>query len=1413
MGKKPPSAKGPAISPRSKIFGARKENHEEPQSLSFPVVGIGASAGGLEAFTELLKHLPTDTGMGFVLVQHLDPQHESALTQLLARVTSMPVCEVTDNLRIEANHVYVIPPNTNLAIKEGVLKLQARPPGRTPPRSIDFFFESLAQDHRERAIGVILSGTATDGTIGLEAIKAEGGITFAQDGSAKYDSMPRSAAAAGCVDFVCSPEIIARELAQIARHPYVAARITDNKIGNKKSAHEISRAPDEAGGLSAGSSDDNTYKKILLLLRNHSSADFSLYKSATIRRRITRRMVLNKIETQEAYVRFLEGNAKELEALYADCLINVTSFFRNPEAFELLKRKIFPKLLQQQNVDTFRVWVLGCSTGQEAYSIAMAFMEEAEKSPRLRKLQIFASDLNDALLDRARNGLYSKNLVQDVPPERLRRFFTQEEGGYRVNKPLREMVVFARQNLISDPPFSRMDLISCRNLINYLESDLQKQVLPTFHYALKPGGFLFLGASESVGSFTGLFEPVDKKQKIYSRKSVPTPLFHLPMKKRPVEAGGGAPRSRGAQPGSPLGELKAYHAEFSAQIEADRITVNQFAPPGVLINDELQILQFRGPTNIYLQPPTGKASFDLLKMAREGLMLSLRAAINQARKENKIARREKVRFDHDGKTRRVSIEVVPLKNLKDRCFLVLFENAEKNGGALPGPAAGLVSAPRFADQRKESRRLAELERELAETRDYLQAVQEQNETTNEELQASYEEVTSANEELQSVNEELETSKEELESANEELTTVNEEMSHRNVELGRLNADLNNLQASTRISVILIGRNLNIRRFSPAAEKQFHLLSADLGQPLGRVRHYLVPAGRSAPISTSALDLEAIAREVIDSAQEREYEARDRDGRWLSLRTYPYLTLDNKIDGALIVFVDIDALKKSERVVKGARDYAEATIRTARDPFIVLRGDLRVNSANDAFYRTFKVTREQTAGRLIYELGNQQWDIPKLRSLLEDVLPRNSFFDDFEMTHNFPQIGRRTMILNARRLNLEDGLPPMILLSIEDVTERLESRAALRTSEIRYRRLFETARDGVLIIDSVSRKITDANPYILELLGYRREELVGKELWEIGLIHDEQASHAVFRQLQEYGMVRYDDLPLQTKTGEKRDVEVIANHYKEGGLSVIQCNIRNITGRKRSEKELAESLAREQKASRAKDEFMAVLSHELRTPLNPVLLLASDSAVDPEIPPHIRANFDTIRKNIELEARLIDDLLDLNHIAHGKLLLNQSELDAHEILNDAVSNIHSDIERKQILVKFDLQAERREIFGDAVRLQQVFWNVLKNAVKFTPEDGQIKIESQTLPGDKFLINITDTGMGMDAGEIGHVFGAFSQGSHRLGGLGLGLAISRQIVELHSGSIRATSEGKGRGATFLIELPLLGPSETSGSSPAS
>jgi PAS domain S-box-containing protein len=876
-------------------------------------------------------------------------------------------------------------------------------------------------------------------------------------------------------------------------------------------------------------------------------------------------MVLNHLHTLEDYAHFLRGNAKELDALYSDVLISVTSFFRNPEAFDILKRKVFPKLLQRRGEEPLRVWVLGCSTGQEAYSIAMTFLEAAEKAPRMRRLQVFATDLNDALLDKARHGLYARSLAEDISPERLRKYFVEEEGGYRISKQLREMVVFARQNLIADPPFSRMDVVSCRNLMIYLEPSLQRKLLPTFHYALKPEGVLFLGASESIGGFTDLFEPLDKKHKIYSRKIASTPALHLPVRK---EHGEYVPRAPAPQVTTPFPsrqeqeEPEGLRAERNALREADRVMVTKYAPPGVLVNAELQIVQFRGATSAYLEPPVGKASFDVLKMAREGLMLPLRAAINKARKENKIARKEDVRVRRNGESRSVNIEVIPLKNLRERCFLVLFDDRER---AEPVPKDATRTRGR-AGKAAESRRVATLERELAETRDYLQSIQEQHEAANEELQAAGEEVQSANEELQSINEELETSKEELESTNEELTTVNEEMSNRNVELNRLNSDLVNLQTSTRLAIVLLDRDLTIRRFSAQAGKQFNLLASDVGRPISSLRHNLDLA-----------ELENFVGEVVSTVRERERDVRDKEGHWYSLRVRPYFTLDNRVDGVVLVLVDIDALKRGELLISEAREHNEAIIRTVPDPLLILRADLHAESANDAFYRTFKLAAAEVEGRLIFDLDRGAWNIPRLRELLEGILSRNSYFNDFEVVHDFDRLGRRTMLLNARPLLQADGKAARILLGVRDVTEVLVFQSQLRQSEARKDAILRSALDAIIIMDHEGRFV-DVNPAAERMFGHSRTAALGRPVADLIIPPRLREQHhrglAHYLATGEGTMLhRQVELPALRANGTEFPVEVSIVPVPGSNPPLFTGFLRDVSDRRLAESRLRESAER------------------------------------------------------------------------------------------------------------------------------------------------------------------------------------------------------------------------------------------------
>lgn len=1017
------------------------------KSQSFPIVGIGASAGGLEAFTQLLGALPLDTGLAFVLVQHLDPKHESMLTTLLARATRLPIHEARDGMRIEANHIYVIPPNTNLAVLHGRLSLMPRTEARGQHLSVDFFFRSLAADQKSRAIGVILSGTASDGTEGLRAIKAEGGLTFAQDEkSAKYDGMPHSAIAAGVVDFVLPPEGIARELARLGREAYIA----------------LPAAAKAGDALPEGDEDLN---KVFILLRSATGVDFSFYKPTTLKRRIARRMMLHKIEPLATYVRFLKQTPNEVDALYQDLLINVTSFFREPEVFEALKKRVFPQLLKNRPPRTpIRIWVPGCSTGEEAYSIVIALLEFLGNKGASVPVQVFATDISEPAIDKARAGIYPAGIAAVVSAARRGRFFVKHAGGFQISKAVRDVCVFARQDVTKDPPFSKLDLISCRNLLIYFGPMLQTRVIPTFHYALKPDGLLLLGGSETIGGFADLFALADSRHKLYTRKPAGSPrgVMSSTFTAPPALLLHGASRMEFELPhhGQPEEEAKpgqtaapASAAGFDYQKEADRIVLGKYTPPGVVVNEHLDILQFRGYTGAYLEPAPGAASLNILKMAREGLLLDLRGAINDAKRRNGPARRTGVQVKSNGGFHEVNVEVVPLHpapSSRAGCFLVLFEvaapaalrgvGAEPEAAPVP-PGTKARSAksaklplvlPRGVAPISASRRVAltprgehdklltKLRQELTATREYLQSVIADHERTNQELQSANEEILSSNEERQSTNEEMETAREELQSTNEEMTTVNDELHTRNTELGQVNGDLVNLLNSVQIPIVMLGGDLRIRRFTPLAEQVLNLIHTDVGRPLSNLRpNIIVP------------EFKRLITEVMDSLTPKEVEVQDIEGRWYSLRIRPYTTLENKIDGVTLALVDIDTVRRALAQAREAREFADAIVETVRHPLLVLDGDLRVKTANQAFYKLFHVRPAETENRFVYNLGKAQWDIAKLRELLERILPKNSRFENFEVDAEFPGVGRKKLVLNARRIADERLETKSILLAIEE----------------------------------------------------------------------------------------------------------------------------------------------------------------------------------------------------------------------------------------------------------------------------------------------------------------------------------------------------------------------------------------------
>jgi len=844
-----------------------KRSNGKAVSSRFPIVAIGASAGGLEAFSKLLRALPPEPGLALVFIPHLDPTHESAMVELLSRTTALPVHQAAEAMAVSRNAVYVLPPNSDMTITDGILHLARRDAGRRQHLPIDTFFKSLAEDQLSNAVGVILSGTANDGTIGLASIRDVGGVTIAQDSeSAKYDGMPNSAVGAGVVDYVLPPERIAEQLIGVQRPPV---------------------EPDASKDAFDGK--DRLMKDIFRLLKHFSRVDFVDYKVATIRRRILRRMNINRIADLSEYVKMLHRNPQEVEALYRDVLINVTSFFRNPEVFDGLHQVVYPKLLAERSPqEPLRVWVPGCSTGEETYSHAISLVEALSELRIEVPIQIFGTDLSENAIQRARAGVYKESIANEVSEVRLRRFFHKVPGGYQISKSIRDMCVFARQNVFSDPPFSRMDLISCRNVLIYLGPVLQKKVIPIFHYALKPGGFLLVGNTEGLlGSGAEIFDLVDRRTKIYQKKPVPSPVtFGLTISAHDSSGSGQEKPHRAAK------EDELAKTPADVQREADRLLLSKYVPSAVVVNDDLEILQSRGKTSRYLELPTGRASLNLLKMARSGLLYELRSLVEKARKEAVPVSKNGVVVEDGDETEVVRLEVVPFRTpaRDQRHFLVLFEEKEP---PTPKPEAKPVRRASKEVTDAKDVQISQLKQELASTKEYLQSIIEAQEATNEELQSANVEIQSGNEELQSTNEELQTSKEELESANEELNTVNEEIQHRNLELAQLSNDLINLLNSATIPVIMLGQDLHIRRYTPEAERIFGFSSHDVGKVLTHL-----------PLNLDLPQLERWMLDVMRDVAMRNEQVSASDGKSYKLRLTPYRTLENKIDGVVLVLLDI-----------------------------------------------------------------------------------------------------------------------------------------------------------------------------------------------------------------------------------------------------------------------------------------------------------------------------------------------------------------------------------------------------------------------------------------------------------------------------------------------------------------------------
>ncbi len=970
----------------------------------------------------LLEALPADSGMAFVVIQHLDPRHASHLEQLLSRGTKMPVVTITSRLPLAPNKVFVLPPDSDVVLEGEILKLVSRRQNGHIHLPIDRFFQSLAAEAPSRAIGVVLSGTGSDGTLGLSAIKQAGGFTFAEaEKSAKYFDMPGHAIASGAVDHVLTMPALAKALFRLGRHGQSAARPNRALAKNEDAASAFPEAGDDLS-------------KIFFLLKHQLGVDFSKYKQSTLARRIARRMILHQVEKLPEYVKLLRTEPDEVEGLFSDILISVTGFFRDQQAFQTLKRKVIPRILHGKTAESeIRVWVPGCATGEEAYSIAVCFMEALGEAYPPHKLQIFATDLSETILAKARQGIYPENIASQVSPQRLRRFFAKVNGGYQINRAVRDVCTFARQNLCEDPPFSHIDLISCRNVLIYLGPELQKKCVPLFHYALNPAGYLMLGTSETIGGFADLFSLIDKQGKIYVKKLAPqratldfgARIFNAPP----------PPPARSSPP-----PLQEHDLQQALQRHSDQIILKHLSPGAVVVDADLQVLLFRGRTAPYLEHAPGAASLGLLQMVRAELMLDLRTAIHEAARKKRPTQKEGL-LTHDHEAARVRIQVVPfrIERVDQQWLLVLFEQISH--ASLDVPTGDRQKRPAAPSSRAQSHALRELRDELAATRESLRAIIEEREAANEELKSANEEIQSSNEELQSTNEELETAKEELQSANEELTTVNEELGTRNNEMTIANNDLNNVLTSTSIPIIIVDNRLAIRRFTPRASEVFNLRPGDIGRKIGDLRPNL-----------RVDNLKRLTLQVIESLSNQERDVQDVEGHWHSLRIRPYRTADNKIDGAVITLIDIDSLKRlSELEVRQkevaeqgreqeqvGRRFAEDVLDTVQEPLAAIDADGRVQMANHPFCAAFDTSKKTVIGRSLVDLLGRHTDAPGLTRALRRAIDGKKRFENFPLTRDFPSAGRRNALLHLRRLARAGQ--PLVLVSLREGGTRPGSEA-------------------------------------------------------------------------------------------------------------------------------------------------------------------------------------------------------------------------------------------------------------------------------------------------------------------------------------------------------------------------------------
>jgi two-component system CheB/CheR fusion protein len=1311
------------------------------QERATRIVGIGASAGGIPALKLLFRDLHPDGSVAFVVVSHLTSGRESSLVSILQGQTSLQVSQAVDGEAPRPGHVYVIPPGADLVLQDGALRLADREPG-VGHAPIDRFFRSLADGLGRDAACVVLSGTGADGTLGLKRVKEEGGLTMVQaPEDAEYDSMPRNALATGLVDLALPAAQLSERLRLFADDGDIAALLVDD-----------GRRAESVG---------DSLRDILTLVRIRSGHDFSNYKRATLLRRVSRRMQVCQSETIAQYHRFLREHPGELASLLRDFLISVTNFFRDPDVFTAVAAEVLPRIFAgKDRSGQVRIWVPACATGEEAYSLAMLAAEHASRLVEPPNIQIFATDIDEEALAEARAGRYPETIAADVTPARLERFFLHESGCYRVKKEIREMVLFSPHNVLRDPPFSKLDLVSCRNLLIYLNREAQDRVLGILHFALRPDGLLLLGSSESAESVTMLFTAIDAKHRVYVRRPATSPVAltaMFPVGKWHVSAP--APAAGGHDPVLSFGEL--HHK-----------LVELYAPPSIIVNEELDVVHLSEHAGRYLNVGGGEPTRHLLRLVHPELRLELRAAIYAARQKERGSDSRPVRYQRDGKDVVVQLQVRALDfpDVARGMLLVVFD--EHEAALVPAPAVEPGGAASMEPV------VRQLEAEVHQTRDQLRTTVEQYETTVEELKASNEELHAINEELRSATEELETSKEELQSVNEELTTLNHELKEKVDEVSRANSDLQNLMTSTDIAVLFLDRDRNIKRFTPRAQELFNVIPSDVGRPLAHVTHGL-----------DYEDLAADANQVLQHLRTVERGIRGKDGRRFLVRIHPYRSLEERIEGVVLTFIDVTELKQAEADLRASAALLQLATRAAEAGSweLELGSDLlRLSDECRHLYGLEAAGDTVTVGRWLDCIEASHRD--RVASAL-----RAATHGGDELDIEFPIGGgheTRWLWHLGRISPPHDGRPASLSGIAVDVTRRIRTEAALRASEERFRLALRTTPVVMLNQDRDLR-------YTWGYMMGGEVNFLGKT--DADLFPADEAAHltALKRAVMASGVGRREEVRL-TMGGHHHyydfNIEPIRGEH---GVSGVTCAAVDVTASR-----LAELALRD--ADRRKDEFLATLAHELRNPLAPLRSALDLQKLAGDDRGKVERARDVMDRQVDQIVHLVDDLLDMSRITQGKVEIRLAPLAVRSIVSAALEATRELFGRAGHRLEVAVPDEVPMIQGDATRLTQVLTNLLSNAAKYTPPGGHVRLVVEA-PADAGVVKIrvADNGVGIAADMLPRVFDMFAQArdaaSLSPGGLGIGLTLVRRLVELHGGTVSGHSDGPGTGSEFVVTLP--------------